>query len=178
AGSHTGSLAGRDETYRAAFRAAGIVTVDDTEEFFDALTALAAAGDRLPRDPRLAILTISGGPSVVAAAAAEARWPPRPPPPRPAPAPPPAFPPGLRGRWHPRRHAAPDRPARLRPRRLPRPRRARGRGGAGHRRRPRPPGVRRRRRAGPRAHRQAGGGVHRRHAGDRPAAPGREDPHL
>jgi len=72
AGSHTGSLAGRDETYRAAFRAAGIVTVDDTEEFFDALAALAAAGDRLPRDPGLAILTISGGPSVVAADAAEA----------------------------------------------------------------------------------------------------------
>src|SRR5262249_28597494 len=72
AGSHTGSLAGRDEPYRAAFRAAGIVTVDDTEEFFDALAALAAAGDRLPRDPGLAILTISGGPSVVAADAAEA----------------------------------------------------------------------------------------------------------
>ena len=72
AGSHTGALAGVYETYRAAFRAAGIVAVEETEELFDALVALAAQGGRPPRDESLAILTISGGPSVVAADAAEA----------------------------------------------------------------------------------------------------------
>jgi acetyltransferase len=72
AGSHTGSLAGTWETYRAAFAAAGIVAVDETAELFDALVTLEAHAARAPRDRTLAILTISGGPSVVAADAAEA----------------------------------------------------------------------------------------------------------
>ena len=72
AGSHTGSLAGAWETYRAAFAAAGIVVVDETEELFDAMVTLEAHGSRPPRDEAVAILTISGGPSVVAADAAEA----------------------------------------------------------------------------------------------------------
>jgi acetyltransferase len=72
AGSHTGSVAGAWEAYRAAFAAAGIVAVDETEELFDALVALEAHAARLPRHEALAILTISGGPSVVAADAAEA----------------------------------------------------------------------------------------------------------
>jgi acetyltransferase len=72
AGSHTGSLAGAWETYRAAFAAAGIVVVDETEELFDAMVTLEAHGSRPPRDGAVAILTISGGPSVVAADAAEA----------------------------------------------------------------------------------------------------------
>jgi acetyltransferase len=72
AGSHTGSLAGAWETYRAAFAAAGVVAVDGTEELFDALVALDAHAARLPRARTLAIVTISGGPSVVAADAAEA----------------------------------------------------------------------------------------------------------
>ena len=72
AASHTGSLAGNHETYQAAFRAAGIVPVDETEELFDALVALDAQSGRLPRDSSIAILTISGGPSVVAADCAEA----------------------------------------------------------------------------------------------------------
>ncbi len=72
AGSHTGSLAGTWETYRAAFAAAGIVAVDETAELFDALVTLEAHATRPPRDRTLAILTISGGPSVVAADAAEA----------------------------------------------------------------------------------------------------------
>ena len=42
AGSHTGSLAGTWETYRAAFAAAGIVAVEGTEELFDALVTLEA----------------------------------------------------------------------------------------------------------------------------------------
>ena len=72
AGSHTGSLAGTWETYRAAFAAAGIVAVEETEELFDALVTLEAHATRLPRDAAIAILTISGGPSVVAADTAEA----------------------------------------------------------------------------------------------------------
>jgi acetyltransferase len=72
AGSHTGSLAGAWETYRAAFAAAGIVAVEGTEELFDALVTLEAHAARPPRDAAIAILTISGGPSVVAADAAEA----------------------------------------------------------------------------------------------------------
>ncbi len=72
AGSHTGSLAGTYETYRAAFLAAGIVTAEDTEAFFDAVAAVDAHATRLPRGDAVAILTVSGGPSVVAADAAEA----------------------------------------------------------------------------------------------------------
>ena len=72
AGSHTGSLAGAWETYRAAFAAAGIVVVEETEELFDAMVTLEAHRSRPPRDAAIAVLTISGGPSVVAADAAEA----------------------------------------------------------------------------------------------------------
>ena len=72
AGTHTGSLAGAWETYRAAFRAAGVVAVEETEELFDALVTLDAHRARSPKGDALAILTISGGPSVVAADAAEA----------------------------------------------------------------------------------------------------------
>jgi acetyltransferase len=72
AGSHTGSLAGAWETYRAAFAAADVVAVEGTEELFDAMVTLEAHGSRPPRDAALAVLTISGGPSVIAADAAEA----------------------------------------------------------------------------------------------------------
>jgi acyl-CoA synthetase (NDP forming) len=72
AGSHTGSLAGSYETYLAAFRAAGVVAASETDEFFDAVAALDAQARRLPRGDAVAILTVSGGPSVAAADAAEA----------------------------------------------------------------------------------------------------------
>ncbi len=72
AGSHTGSLAGAYETYLAAFAAAGVVVTGETDEFFDAVAALDALGERLPRGDAVAILTVSGGPSVAAADAAEA----------------------------------------------------------------------------------------------------------
>jgi acetate---CoA ligase (ADP-forming) len=72
AGSHTGSLAGAWETYRAAFAAAGIVPVEETEELFDAMITLEAHAGRPPHGASVAVLTISGGPSVVAADAAEA----------------------------------------------------------------------------------------------------------
>jgi acetate---CoA ligase (ADP-forming) len=71
AGSHTGSLAGADDIYRAAFDGAGVVVADETEEFFDAIEALVVAGARRPASPAVAVITVSGGPSVMAADAAE-----------------------------------------------------------------------------------------------------------
>src|SRR6185295_11470981 len=71
AGSHTGALAGTYDVYRAAFRRAGAVLAEDTDEFFDAIEGLGVCGSRRPAAPALAVITVSGGPSVVAADAAE-----------------------------------------------------------------------------------------------------------
>src|SRR5439155_70213 len=71
AGSHTGSLAGSYDMFRAACLRARIVLADETEEFFDAIETLVTVGARRPLAPRIAILTVSGGPSVVAADTAE-----------------------------------------------------------------------------------------------------------
>jgi acetyltransferase len=70
AGSHTGALAGTYDAYRAAFRRAGVVVADETDEFFDALETLHAVPMR-PARPGVAVITVSGGPSVVAADTAE-----------------------------------------------------------------------------------------------------------
>jgi acyl-CoA synthetase (NDP forming) len=71
AGSHTGALAGTWETYRAACASARVVLAEETEEFFDAIETLAAAGGRRPHGRGVAVVTVSGGPSVVAADTAE-----------------------------------------------------------------------------------------------------------
>jgi acyl-CoA synthetase (NDP forming) len=71
AGSHTGSLAGAYEMYRAGCRRARAVLAEETEEFFDAIEALTLAGPRRPRAPSVAIVTVSGGPAVIAADCAE-----------------------------------------------------------------------------------------------------------
>jgi acetyltransferase len=71
AGSHTGALAGTYDAYRAAFRRAGAVLAEDTEEFFDAIEALVVSGGSRPSAPAIAVITVSGGPSVVAADTAE-----------------------------------------------------------------------------------------------------------
>jgi acetyltransferase len=71
AGSHTGSLAGPEELFRAACRHARAVLAEETEEFFDAIEALVVAGPARPTASRVAIITVSGGPSVVAADCAE-----------------------------------------------------------------------------------------------------------
>jgi acyl-CoA synthetase (NDP forming) len=68
AASHTGSLAGSHGVVRAALRRAGAVEAQTSADFFDALQALAI---QPAAAPALAILTISGGPSVLAADAAE-----------------------------------------------------------------------------------------------------------
>ncbi|MFQ5896991.1 MAG: acetate--CoA ligase family protein [Candidatus Methylomirabilia bacterium] len=71
ASSHTGALAGTYAIYQAAFRRGGIVATRETEEFFDAIHALSVCRETLPRDRGVAIVTVSGGPSVIAADAVE-----------------------------------------------------------------------------------------------------------
>jgi len=71
AGSHTGSLAGAWEVYRAACASARVVLAEETEEFFDAVETLVAIPTRRPLARRVAVVTVSGGPSVIAADTAE-----------------------------------------------------------------------------------------------------------
>ncbi|MDT8305543.1 MAG: acetate--CoA ligase family protein [Anaerolineae bacterium] len=68
--SHTGALAGRESAYNAAFRRAGVIRADTSEELFDWARALAWCP--LPRGRRVAVLTNAGGPGVTAADALEA----------------------------------------------------------------------------------------------------------
>lgn len=69
ASSHTGSLAGDDQIYAAAFRKAGIVRVEGIEEMFDLCQALCQCP--LPPGKRVAIVTNSGGPGILCADKAE-----------------------------------------------------------------------------------------------------------
>ncbi len=64
AASHTGAMAGEDAVCDAAFRRAGIERVFEMGELFDCAELLAR--QRLPRGPRLAIVTNAGGPGVMA----------------------------------------------------------------------------------------------------------------
>jgi len=68
--SHTGSIAGTHGAASAALRRAGAMEAQTTDEFFD-LLALAASSMQPPSGSRLAVLTVSGGPSVLAADEAE-----------------------------------------------------------------------------------------------------------
>jgi len=67
--SHTGSLAGSDKIYSAAFKQCGIMRVDTTEEMFDYARALAC--QPLPKGKRIAIITDGGGFGVMASDFAE-----------------------------------------------------------------------------------------------------------
>lgn len=62
--SHTGSLAGRHEIYQGALRQAGILCVEDAEEFLDAARALASCP--LPLGRRVAVLSGQAGPGMAA----------------------------------------------------------------------------------------------------------------
>jgi len=62
--SHTGSLAGNDFVFDAAFKRAGIVRVDTIEELFHIAQALSM--QPRPANNRLAIVTNAGGPGVIA----------------------------------------------------------------------------------------------------------------
>lgn len=70
AASHTGALAGSEAAYHAAFRKAGVIRADGTEEMFQWARAL--SWSPLPQGRRVAILTNAGGPGVTAADALEA----------------------------------------------------------------------------------------------------------
>lgn len=68
AASHTGSLAGNDEIYDAAFKQAGIIRCDNIEEMFN--IAIAFAYQPAPRSNKVAIITNAGGPGVLTTDAA------------------------------------------------------------------------------------------------------------
>jgi acetate---CoA ligase (ADP-forming) len=68
--SHTGALAGEDSAYTAAFRQAGIIRADTSEELFDWARALAWCPPPCGRG--VAVLTNAGGPGVTAVDALEA----------------------------------------------------------------------------------------------------------
>ena len=68
--SHTGSLAGSDAVYDAALRQCGAIRVESAEELFDLCRGFVGIPQGV-RGRRVAIVTNSGGPSILAADRAE-----------------------------------------------------------------------------------------------------------
>ncbi|MDQ7789810.1 MAG: CoA-binding protein, partial [Clostridia bacterium] len=71
ASSHTGALAGSDLAYDTAFGQTGIIRARNMSELFDLATAFAK--QPIPKGDRLAIVTNSGGPGIVATDTTEAQ---------------------------------------------------------------------------------------------------------
>ena len=69
ASSHTGSLAGADIAYGAAFKRSGVIRADGFESLFD--SAMALSMQPLPQGDRVAIITNAGGPGIMATDAVE-----------------------------------------------------------------------------------------------------------
>ena len=67
--SHTGSLAGSEQAYQAAFRQAGVLRAEDMASMFD--MALALGYQPLLKGDRIAIVTNAGGPGILATDALE-----------------------------------------------------------------------------------------------------------
>lgn len=67
--SHTGSLAGSEQAYYAAFNQAGVIRADSMEELFD--VALAFGYQPHLKGKRIAIITNAGGPGILATDALE-----------------------------------------------------------------------------------------------------------
>jgi acetyltransferase len=67
--SHTGSLAGSEQAYQAAFQQAGVLRVESMESLFDIALAIGYQ-PALPGD-RIAIVTNAGGPGILATDALE-----------------------------------------------------------------------------------------------------------
>jgi acetyltransferase len=67
--SHTGSLAGSEQAYQAAFQQAGVLRANDMESMFD--MALALGYQPLLEGDRIAIVTNAGGPGILATDALE-----------------------------------------------------------------------------------------------------------
>eukprot|EP00803_Ostreobium_quekettii_P001082 evm.model.scf_853EXC.1 EVM.evm.TU.scf_853EXC.1 scf_853EXC:17-3208(-) len=66
AASHTGTLAGSDAVLDAAFRRCGVLRVREISEMFDIAEILCKGDKKLPKGPRLTVLTNAGGPGVLA----------------------------------------------------------------------------------------------------------------
>jgi len=64
ASSHTGSLAGSDKVYDAIFEQCGVLRVETLEELFDYVRAFSS--QPLPQGNKVAIVTNSGGPGILA----------------------------------------------------------------------------------------------------------------
>lgn len=69
ASSHTGTLAGSEKAFTAAFRQSGVLRAESIEELFN--FARAFAYQPLPTGPNLCIVTNAGGPGIIAADAVE-----------------------------------------------------------------------------------------------------------
>ncbi len=67
--SHTGSLAGSEQAYQAAFQQAGVLRANDMASMFD--MALALGYQPLLKNDRIAIVTNAGGPGILATDALE-----------------------------------------------------------------------------------------------------------
>lgn len=67
--SHTGSLAGSEQAYNAAFLQCGVIRANSMEELFDLAIAFAYQGP--PRGRSVAIVTNAGGPGIMATDAVE-----------------------------------------------------------------------------------------------------------
>lgn len=62
--SHTGSLAGADTVYNAAFKRTGVTRVKNVDDLFSCSEILAK--QELPEGPNLAVITNAGGPGIMA----------------------------------------------------------------------------------------------------------------
>jgi acyl-CoA synthetase (NDP forming) len=71
AASHSGAAAGENEVYRAAFRKAGLISVDNVEDL--RILTKAFVTYSCPRGKRVAVISFSGGAAVLAVDALEAR---------------------------------------------------------------------------------------------------------
>lgn len=69
ASSHTGTLAGSESAFNAAFKQAGILRAKTIEELFD--YARIFSYQPLPKGPRIALITNAGGPGIITADAVE-----------------------------------------------------------------------------------------------------------
>ncbi|MGC8878178.1 MAG: acetate--CoA ligase alpha subunit [Anaerolineae bacterium] len=67
--SHTGTLAGSERAYEAAFKQAGLIRAHSVGHLFD--LAVAFARQPLPRNDQIAVITNAGGPGIMATDAIE-----------------------------------------------------------------------------------------------------------